>query len=119
MRTAIAFLASIALSANATAASTQYAVDGLALGTRLNFDSGRIGNTNVVPATNLTGLRGARKREPTESDEGLIPRPIRSCTHVRETSYTSIVLKNQHFSSGLKPKTIYSDIRAALVKRHA
>jgi hypothetical protein len=33
--------------------------------------------------------------------------------------YTSIALKNQLFSSELKLKTIYSDIRAALANRHA
>ena len=39
MRTGIAFLASIVLSANATAAPAEYAVDGLTIGTKLNFDS--------------------------------------------------------------------------------
>jgi hypothetical protein len=48
MRTGIAFLASIVLSANATVARAQYTVDGLALGTRLNFDSASYRETLFV-----------------------------------------------------------------------
>src|SRR6266550_3237902 len=61
MRTAIAFLASIALSANATAASTQYAVDGLALGTRLNFDSGSYREYKCSPSDQFDGLTWCQK----------------------------------------------------------
>jgi hypothetical protein len=61
MRTAIAFLASITLSANATAASTQYAVDGLALGTRLNFDSGSYREYKCSPSDQFDGLTWCQK----------------------------------------------------------
>jgi hypothetical protein len=40
MKVGIAFLASVVLSGNAVAASLQYDVDGLAIGTQLNFSSG-------------------------------------------------------------------------------
>jgi hypothetical protein len=68
MRTGIAFLASIVLSANATVARAQYTVDGLALGTRLNFDSASYREYKCSPSEQFGGLTWCQKtrtdREP-------------------------------------------------------
>ena len=61
MRTGIAFLASIVLSANATAAPTQYAVDGLAIGTKLSFDSGSYREYKCSPSEQFEGLSWCQK----------------------------------------------------------
>ena len=61
MRTGIAFLASIVLSANATAAPTQYAVDGLAIGTKLNFDSASYREYKCSPSDQFDGLTWCQK----------------------------------------------------------
>jgi hypothetical protein len=61
MRTGIAFLASIALSANATAAQAQYIVDGLALGTRLNFGSVSYREYKCSPSEQFDGFTWCQK----------------------------------------------------------
>jgi hypothetical protein len=61
MRKGIAFLASIVLSANATAALAQYAVDGLALGTKLNFDSASYREYKCSPSDQFDGLTWCQK----------------------------------------------------------
>jgi hypothetical protein len=61
MRTAIAFLASIVLSANAAAAQTQYTVDGLAIGTKLNFDSASYREYKCSPSGQFAGLTWCQK----------------------------------------------------------
>ena len=120
MRATSAALAYVVLFGNAIAAPGEYAVDGLAVGKQLNRGSVHlIGNTSVAQVTNSTDLHGARKNEVTNSDEGPISRPIRSCIRGTEISYTSIALKNRHFSIRRTPKSIYRDIRTRLVSRHA
>jgi hypothetical protein len=68
MRTGIVFLASIVWSANATAAPRQYAVDGLAIGTKLNFDSASYREYKCSPSDQFDGLTWCQKtrtdREP-------------------------------------------------------
>jgi cell division septum initiation protein DivIVA len=61
MRTGIAVLAAIVLSANATAAQTQYAVDGLAIGTKLNFDSASYREYKCSPSDQFGGLIWCQK----------------------------------------------------------
>jgi hypothetical protein len=61
MRTGIAVLAAIVLSANATAAQTQYAVDGLAIGTKLNFDSASYREYKCSPSDQFDGLSWCQK----------------------------------------------------------
>ena len=63
-----ALLASFVLCANATAASTQYAVDGLTVGTKLNFDKASYRDYKCSPSDQFDGLtwcqitRTGRKR---------------------------------------------------------
>src|SRR5262249_44221968 len=63
-----ALLASFVLCANATAASTQYAVDGLTVGTKLNFDKASYRDHKCSPSDQFDGLtwcqitRTGRKR---------------------------------------------------------
>ncbi len=61
MRTGIAFLASIVLSANATAAPAEYAVDGLTIGTKLNFDSASYRAYKCSPSDQFGGLTWCQK----------------------------------------------------------
>jgi hypothetical protein len=57
----IAFLASVVLCANATAASTQYAVDGLAVGTKLDFNSASYRDYKCSPSNQFDGLTWCQK----------------------------------------------------------
>ena len=61
MRAGIVFLASVVLCANATAAPTQYAVDGLAVGTKLNFDSGSYREYKCSPSDQFEDLVWCQK----------------------------------------------------------
>jgi hypothetical protein len=80
MMTGIVVLAHAAFIGNAIAA-TEYAVDGLAVGTQLNLGSTSYREyINVIRATNLWGLYGARRHELRKNDEDLTPRPIHSYT---------------------------------------
>src|SRR5262249_34612498 len=56
-----AFLASVVLCANAMAAPTQYAVDGLAVGTKLNFDSASYRDYRCSPSEQFDGLIWCQK----------------------------------------------------------
>ena len=89
-------LAFIILCGSVIAASAQYSVDGLAIGTRLNFDSGAYRAYNVVEASNSPDLPGVRRQQGAENGEGLLRWRIHSCTRGMEKLYTSIVLKNRH-----------------------
>jgi hypothetical protein len=60
MRTA-AFLACTVLSANAAAAQTQYTVDRLAIGTKLNFDSASYREYKCSPSDQFAGLTWCQK----------------------------------------------------------
>jgi hypothetical protein len=60
MRTA-AFLACIVLPASAAAAQTQYTVDGLAIGTKLNFDSTSYREYKCSPSDQFAGLTWCQK----------------------------------------------------------
>ena len=108
----IVVLGYVVLCGNALAASTEYAVDGLAVGTQLNLGSASYQEYKCSPSDQFDG-------EATKSDEDLISRPIHSCIRGTEMFYISIVLRKQHFLIRRRSKSIYSDIRARLVNRHA
>ena len=61
MKVGIAFLASVVLSGNAIAASVQYDVDGLAIGTQLNFSSALYREYKCSPSEQFGGLTWCQK----------------------------------------------------------
>src|ERR1700737_1448789 len=61
MKVGIAVLASIALCGDAMAEPGQYAVDGLAIGTQLNFDSASYRQYKCSPSEQFGGLTWCQK----------------------------------------------------------
>src|SRR5215813_631874 len=104
---------------NAIAAPMEYAVDGLAVGTQLNFGSASYREYKCSPSDQFDGLTWCQKTRSDKERRRPYTRPIHSCIRRTEIFYTSIVLNNQHFLIRRKPKPIYSDIRARLANRHA
>lgn len=119
MRIGIAFLLSTVLSANAAAAQAQYTVDGLALGARLNFDSASYREYKCSSSDQFDGLSWCQKTRTDRERRG----PYTAAYSVLHSREGNVVYVNRSqepaFSSELKPKKIYSDIRALLANRHA
>src|SRR5205823_14808646 len=61
MKARIAVLASVVLSGSATAAPNQYAVEGVAVGTQLNFDSASYREYKCSPSQQFDGLTWCQK----------------------------------------------------------
>src|SRR6266567_6397203 len=78
-----------------------------------------IESINVIRATSLKDLSGAKNQGLIKNGEDLTSSPIHCCTRRTEAFHTSIVLKNQHFSMRRKLNLASSDIRVSSVTRHA
>jgi hypothetical protein len=117
IRAGIAVLASIVLCGNATAASTRYAVRGLAIGTQLSFDSPLYREYTCSPSDQADGFTWCQKTRSERERRGSYTATY-SILHSRDGKVsTSIVLNNRHSSIRMKLRTIYGDIRARSVNR--
>ncbi len=99
---------SAAASFEQSPAQIKYAVDGLALGSRVKPDSAAY--REYKRANNLMALCGARRHATRRRDVVLLPQRIRLFIHRTEALFTSIVLKSLHFLVGTKSIRIYSNI---------
>ena len=70
MKTGIVVLASAVLSGSATAASNQYAVEGVAVGTQLNFNSASYREYKCSPSEQFDGLTWCQKARPAKDRRG-------------------------------------------------
>ena len=118
MRTGIRLLAQLVLCGNALAA-TEYSVDGLAVGTQLDFGSASYREYKCNPSDQFKDLSGAKNQGLIKNGEDLTSSPIHCCIRRTEAFHTSIVLKNQHFSMRRKLNLASSDIRVSSVTCHA
>src|SRR5438132_3909107 len=109
MGAGIAVLAYVVLHGSAIAAPTEYAVDGLAVGSQLNFGSTSYREYKCSLSDQFDGLTWCQK---TRSDKErrrsytAAYSLLHSCIRGTEIFYTSIVLKNQHFLMRRKLKSI-------------
>src|SRR5919202_5776621 len=70
MKAGIAVLASVVLSTSATAASNQYAVEGVTVGTQLNFDSASYREYKCSPSQQFDGLTWCQKARANKDRRG-------------------------------------------------
>jgi hypothetical protein len=70
MKTGVVVLASAVLSGSATAASNQYAVEGVAVGTQLNFNSASYREYKCSPSEQFDGLTWCQKARPAKDRRG-------------------------------------------------
>ena len=119
MGAGIAVLAYVVLHGSAIAAPTEYAVDGLAVGTQLNFGSASYREYKCSPSDQFDGLTWCQKTR-TDKERRRSYIAAYSLLHSRDGNILYINRTQEPaFLIRRKSKSIYSDIRARLVNRHA
>src|SRR5215831_17352764 len=115
MRARIAVLACVVLCGHSAAEPAKYAVDGLVLGTHLNFESASYGEYRCRASEQFDELTWCQKTRRGRSDIA-----IYSLLHSREGSVLYIIaLKNLHFLMPKRPSKIYNNLPATLVNCRA
>ena len=119
MGASIVVFAYVALYGNAIAAPTEYAVDGLAVGTQLNFGSASYREYKCSPSDQFDGLTWCQK---TRSDKERRRSYIAAYSLLHSRDGNILYINRTQEPAFFNPKEAevnISDIRVRLVNRHA
>src|SRR5262245_41379188 len=119
MKLRITVLALLGLCADAMAGPEQYAVDGVAVGTQLNFTSASYREYKCSPSDQFDGLTWCQKTRTDKARRGSYIAAY-SLLHSRDGNILYINRSQEpHFLIRRKPKSIFSNTHVGLVNRHA
>ena len=119
MKVGIAFLASLALCADAIAEPAQYAVDGLSIGTQLSFDSPSYRRYKCNPSDQFAGLTWCQKARSEKEKRGSFTAAY-SLLHSQDGKIVYVNRSQEPaFFSSKEPRRMCSAMRASSVNRPA